>query len=591
MGKNRELHQLSKRPSAQQRSRGIRPIFFAMASSPPLFRWSAIVAALFSVGVAGAAAQKSSGPANGTLIVDGGGATREVVARFVALAGGPRARIVAFPTGASAIRFGDANTILDPDWARERPEWRAYETYLKQWLGVASVVILHTRDRNQADAAEFIAPLKTATGVYLASGNSGRYAAAYLGTRTQQELKALLERGGVIFGSSAGAIIQGSFLVRGRPDKPLLMAPGQTTGFGFLSNVAINPHLTSAKRDAELINVVDAHPELLGIGIDDEAALLVRQNGFEVIGSGQVAIYDNVRREGSWYYWLKPGDRFDLANWKPDGPGRLVDVGGHKLYLRCVGPADGSPVVLFESGGGGSSGDWSRIQQLLSERVRSCAYDRAGLGKSEPGPAPRTMRQEGFELDALLDAANVRGPLILVGQSLGAFLVRLYAERHSDAVAGVVLVDPTHEDDMLYSVAAGKWVRLRELATGREVPEPRRVGAPSTGYDPTQDFQPEEFAQLYQSRQARPQPLGQRPLIVLGAGKRPAPPGTSEEFAQQLRELRDRNVRDLARLSGNAKFILDPTSGHSIHTDNPQLGARAIEEVVAAVSSGGKLVP
>ena len=61
-------------------------------------------------------------------------------------------------------------------------------------------------------------------------------------------------------GTSAGAIIQGSFLVRGRPDKPLLMAPGRTTGFGFLKNVAINPHLTSAKRDAELINVADAHP-------------------------------------------------------------------------------------------------------------------------------------------------------------------------------------------------------------------------------------------------------------------------------------------------------------------------------------------
>src|SRR5439155_6376892 len=80
-----------------------------------------------------------------------------------------------------------------------------------------------------------------------------------------------------------------------RPDKPLLMAPGRTAGFGFLTNVAINPHLTSAKRDAELVNVVDAHPEVLGIGIDDDAALIVRKNGFEVIGTGKVAIYDNVR--------------------------------------------------------------------------------------------------------------------------------------------------------------------------------------------------------------------------------------------------------------------------------------------------------
>jgi cyanophycinase len=120
----------------------------------------------------------------------------------------------------------------------------------------------------------------------------------------------------VVFGSSAGAIIQGSYTVRGRPDKPLLMAPGHEQGFGFLKSVAVNPHLTSAKRDNELINVVDAHPEILGIGIDDDAALEVQGNRFEVIGTGRVAIYDNVRREGSWYYWLKPGDRFDLAEWR-----------------------------------------------------------------------------------------------------------------------------------------------------------------------------------------------------------------------------------------------------------------------------------
>ena len=132
--------------------------------------------------------------------------------------------------------------------------------------------MLHTRDRAVANSASFVAPLKSATGVYLVAGNAGRYTDAYLGTRTQAELTAVLARGGVIFGSSAGAIIQGSFVVRGRPDKPLLMAPGRTTGFGFLTNVAINPHLTSTQRDAELVNVVDAHPNILGIGIDDDAA-------------------------------------------------------------------------------------------------------------------------------------------------------------------------------------------------------------------------------------------------------------------------------------------------------------------------------
>jgi len=166
-----------------------------------------------------------------------------------------------------------------------------------------------------ADSEDFVKPLRTATAVFLSAGNAGRHAQAYLDTRTQKELEALLARGGVIFGSSAGAIIQGSYTVRGRPDKPLLMAAGHERGFGFLKNVAINPHLTQAKRENELINVVDAHPEILGIGIDEDAAVVVRGNRFEVIGAGRVAIYDNQRREESWYYWLKPGDHFDLETW------------------------------------------------------------------------------------------------------------------------------------------------------------------------------------------------------------------------------------------------------------------------------------
>jgi cyanophycinase len=261
------------------------------------------------------AAPRSSGPSRGTLIVDGGGASEPVVRRFVELAGGQAADIVVVPTGASSIRFGDRHVILNPDWPRDRGEWKDYLDYLKAWFRTDRVRVLHTRDRREADGEAFVAPLKAATGVYLTAGNAGRYIDAYLGTRTQTELKALLDRGAVIFGSSAGAIIQGSFVVRGRPDKPLLMAPGRTTGFGFLANVAINPHLTSAKRDAELVNVCDAHPEVLGIGIDDDAALLVREQQFEVLGSGRVAIYDNVRREGAWFYWLNPGDRFDLSSW------------------------------------------------------------------------------------------------------------------------------------------------------------------------------------------------------------------------------------------------------------------------------------
>lgn len=278
-------------------------------------RLIAAAACVTLVGVVAFSAQRSSGPAKGILILDGGGTTAIVRDRFVSLAGGAKARIVVIPTGVSALRFGEKNTILDPDWPRDRPEWAAYEAYLKQWLGTENVTVIHTRERKVADSEDFTKPLRTATAVFLSAGNAGRHAQAYLDTRTQKELEALLARGGVIFGSSAGAIIQGSYTVRGRPDKPLLMAAGNERGFGFLKNVAINPHLTQAKRENELINVVDAHPEILGIGIDEDAAVVVRGNRFEVIGAGRVAIYDNQRREGSWYYWLKPGDQFDLETW------------------------------------------------------------------------------------------------------------------------------------------------------------------------------------------------------------------------------------------------------------------------------------
>jgi len=263
-------------------------------------------------------AQRSAGPPKGTLIVDGGGATDLVKNLFVERAGGSQARIVVIPTAASSIRFGEQKIILDPDWSRDRSEWKAYEAYLKQWFGVEDVLIIHTRDRKVADSKDFSAPLRKATGVFLGAGNSGRLAETFLDTLTHKELEGVLSRGGVIFGSSAGAIIQGSYTVRGRPDKPLLMAAGHERGFAFIKNVAINPHLTQAKRDNELINVIDVHPKLLGIGIDEDAALVVEGNRFEVIGTGRAAIYDNQKRDGSWYYWLKPGERFDLATWSKD---------------------------------------------------------------------------------------------------------------------------------------------------------------------------------------------------------------------------------------------------------------------------------
>jgi cyanophycinase-like exopeptidase len=90
------------------------------------------------------------------------------------------------------------------------------------------------------------------------------------------------------------------------------MVKGRERGFAWLKNVAVNPHLTEAMRQNELVTVLDSYPKLLGIGIDEKAWIIVKGSRFEVFGKGRVAIYDNQKHGGNWYYWLSPGDTFDL---------------------------------------------------------------------------------------------------------------------------------------------------------------------------------------------------------------------------------------------------------------------------------------
>jgi cyanophycinase len=256
-----------------------------------------------------AATATTIGPSKGTLIiVGGGGMTPDIWKRFIDLAGGADAKIIVIPTADEDANIGNDRTV---------EKIRS--------LGVKQVTVLHTRDPKVADTEKFVEPLQTATGVWFGGGRQWRLADAYLNTRTQKELFALLDRGGVIAGSSAGATIQGSYLVRGDTSGPEIVEGDHTVGLGFLKKSAIDQHILRRNREFDLIPLIESHPDLLGIGIDETTAIVVHGNQLEVIGVSYVAITDhrqwtspghtspNDAAQKGKIYLLGRGDRFDLT--------------------------------------------------------------------------------------------------------------------------------------------------------------------------------------------------------------------------------------------------------------------------------------
>jgi cyanophycinase len=240
------------------------------------------------------------GPANGSLVVVGGAMRDQaIVERFFDLAGGLDAPIVVIPSAGTN----------DDD----------YDQYCRCLLqfkraGATDLTVIHTRDRGIANSEEFVQPIREAQGVWFVGGRQWRLADAYLDTKVHEELWALLERGGVIGGSSAGATIQGSYLARGDTETNTIMMGDHQIGMGFLKNVAIDQHLLRRNRQFDLIEIIEAHPHLLGIGIDENTAIVVQGDEFEVIGQGYVAIYDHERvlDSGGLFYLLAPGNRYNL---------------------------------------------------------------------------------------------------------------------------------------------------------------------------------------------------------------------------------------------------------------------------------------
>jgi cyanophycinase len=265
-----------------------------------LFSAAALALSLAPVAAQIQPAPPQVGPENGSLVVVGGAMqSAEIYERFIQLAGGPDAHIVLVPTAGGGEEYDEFYQGMN-DWRRH---------------GARNLTVLHTIDPAEADTEAFVEPLRTAGGVFFFGGRQWRLVDAYGGTLAEEAFLEVLERGGVIGGSSAGASIQGSFLVRGDTRTNEIMMGDHQRGFGYLRNVGIDQHVLRRNRQFDLIEVIEAHPELLGIGLDEDTAIVVRGDRFEVIGRSYALIYDNQTTTGDdgKFYFLAPGDRFDLA--------------------------------------------------------------------------------------------------------------------------------------------------------------------------------------------------------------------------------------------------------------------------------------
>jgi len=254
------------------------------------------------------------GPPTGTLVVVGGGSLdgTGIVERFIQLAGGPDASFVIVPTAG-----GNRN----PDGSV-----RAYteEDVVGPWVkrGIRNVRMLHTHDPKVADTEAFAAVLRSANGVWFSGGRQWNIVDSYMNTLTYREFHNVLARGGVIGGTSAGATIQGDYLVRGAIAGPqVMMTPEKEheRGFNFLRRSAIDQHINTRNRWDDLIPVIQKMPELLGIGLSEGTAIIVTGDRLEVVGKWKVAIHDNTRLYQPWekpYFVLSAGDVFNMKTRK-----------------------------------------------------------------------------------------------------------------------------------------------------------------------------------------------------------------------------------------------------------------------------------
>jgi pimeloyl-ACP methyl ester carboxylesterase len=285
-------------------------------------------------------------------------------------------------------------------------------------------------------------------------------------------------------------------------------------------------------------------------------------------------------------------------------PGQLVDVGGHKLHIQCVG--EGSPTVILEAGQGGLSSDWVWIQPEIAKTTRVCAYDRAGVGWSEPGPAPRDAEQIVQELHTLLENAQIPGPYLLAGHSYGGLYVRVYAATYPETVKGMVLIEAAHPDQWLRNPTGQaeyaqitRFYQVAGLLTRLGVLRLFNYNAATTDLPAAQsathkamldriqlvDVATAEFkATVALNQQVRTAgTLGARPLFVLTATEhgRPEIEAIVQELQQELSQLSTDSVQRVVEGATHSSFIIEK--------QDALVTVDALQQVIVAIRTGNPL--
>jgi pimeloyl-ACP methyl ester carboxylesterase len=276
----------------------------------------------------------------------------------------------------------------------------------------------------------------------------------------------------------------------------------------------------------------------------------------------------------------------------PAAPGTYIWVGDHRLHLDCQGA--GSPTVVFDSGLGGSSLDWTLVQPEVASFTRACAYDRAGYAWSDPGPLPRDPAHIVRDLERLLGNGSVAAPYVLVGHSFGGLIVQQFAQQHPQKIAGLVLVDATHEDQFRRleeavkpSGRAYRW-SLLTMVDSYAAPEglPENVRSLAGSFAARAQsivVVRSELTFLRRGVQATADHLPDVPLVVIS--HRVISPDASTWEGRMAEMWMDMQL-ELAARTRHSRHVIAATDDHYVHIREPKTVIDAVRGVVEQYRAG-----